>query len=231
MIVENLFTDRGQLARGLARSIASDLDAAVRERGRAGLVVSGGSTPRPLFEELCRCPLAWDRIYVTLADERWVDAGDEASNEALVRRHLLVGEAAAARWVGLKSAAATPEEGCEAAAEHLRRMPRPFDVVVLGMGADGHTASLFPGAPELAAGLDVDSRRPCLAVRPPGALHPRISLTLPTLLDSRRIVLHLTGDDKLDVYRRALADGPVQEMPVRAVLRGAADRVELYWAP
>jgi 6-phosphogluconolactonase len=232
VIAEKLFSDRQELAPSLARSIAADLDAAVGRRGLASLVVSGGSTPRPLFAELCRHRLPWDRVAVTLADERWVDADDEASNEALVRRHLLVGEAAAARWTGLKTGGATPEEGRDEAEERLRQMPRPFDVVVLGMGTDGHTASLFPAAPELAAGLDLESGRLCLAVHPPAAPHPRISLTLRALLDSRRIVLHLTGEDKLDVYRRALADGPVEEMPVRAVLRATLPlRVEMYWAP
>ncbi|MEE8526051.1 MAG: 6-phosphogluconolactonase [Thermoanaerobaculia bacterium] len=232
MIAEKLFSDRRELASSLADSIAADLAAAVGRLGLASLVVSGGSTPRPLFEELGRRSLPWDRVWVTLADERWVAVDDDASNEALVRRHLLTGEAAVARWVGLKTDAATPEEGRGETDRRLRGMPRPFDVVVLGMGGDGHTASLFPGAPELAAGLTYGYRRLCLAVRPPGALHPRISLTLRTLLDSWRVVLHLTGEDKLDVYRRALADGSVEEMPVRGVLRTTLPvRVELYWAP
>ncbi len=230
MIRENLFEQRQELASSLADSIAADLEAAIGERGAASLVVSGGSTPWPLFQELSRRSLPWNRVWITLADERWVDIDDEASNEAMVRRLLLVDEAAAARWVGLKNDAATPEEGRDEAEERLRPIQRPFDVVVLGMGGDGHTASLFPDASELAAGLDPESDHLCLAVRPPEAPHPRLSLTLMALLDSRRIVLHLTGDDKRDVYRLALADGPAEELPIRAVLRGAADRVELYWA-
>ena len=229
--MERRFEDRLELARGLADSIAADLSTAIESRGEATLVVSGGSTPRPLFEELSRRPLAWDRVSVTLADERWVPVEDPASNEALVRRHLLTGEASGARWVGLVNEAATPEEGRDEIDRRLRSVPRPFDVLVLGMGGDGHTASLFPDAAELAEGLDTSHDRSCLAVRPPEAPHPRLSLTLAALLDSRRIVLHITGAEKWDVYQRALADGPVEELPIRAVLRGAADRVEIYWAP
>lgn len=224
------FGDRRQLARELARSLAAGLAAAVAERGAATLVVSGGSTPKPLFAKLRRKILPWDRVSVTLADERWVAAVEAASNEGLVRRQLLVEEAAAARWVGLKNDAPTPEAGRDECERRLRRLPRPFEAVVLGMGADGHTASLFPAAAELEAGLDPDSGRLCLAVRPPAAPHPRISLTLAALLSSRRIVLHITGEEKWSVYRRALEPGPAEELPIRGVLRRAGG-VEVYWAP
>ncbi len=195
----------------------------------ASLVVSGGSTPKPFFEHLSRRVLAWDRVRITLADERWVGADHEASNERLVRRHLLVAEAAVATVVGLKTPEATPEEGCEACEQALAQVTRPFDVVILGMGGDGHTASLFPGAPELAAGFDPASGRTCLAAHPATAPHPRMSLTLPALLDSRRLVLHITGESKRRVYAQALEPGPAQELPIRAVL--ASDRVEVWWAP
>ncbi len=228
---EHRFDDRTQLADELARSVAGDLAVAVAERGAASLVVSGGSTPRPLFERLSRAELPWNKVSVTLADERWVAADDEASNEALVRRLLVVEYAASARWVGLKNSAPTPEAGREACERRLREVPRPFDVVVLGMGGDGHTASLFPASAELAAGLDPRSRRACLAVHPPDAPHPRMSLTLAALLDSRRIVLHVTGDAKWTVYLRALESGPVEELPIRAILRGASNRLEVFWAP
>lgn len=227
---EHRFADPRQLARELARSIAGDLAAAVDRRGAAALVVSGGSTPRPLFAALRRRELPWERVWVTLADERWVPAADAASNEALVRRHLLADAAAAARWLGLVNEAPTPEDGRDECERRLRALPRPFDVVVLGMGADGHTASLFPGAAELAAGLDPRSPRTCLAVHPARAPHPRLSLTLAALLDSRRIVLHITGEEKWAVYRRALEPGPAEELPIRAVLRGAGDRLQVYWA-
>ncbi len=203
--------------------------AATSERGTASLVVSGGSTPKPLFEHLSRQSLAWDRVRVTLADERWVPADHEASNERLVRRHLLVGEAAAAELIGLKTPDPTPEAGREACERALARLPRPFDVVVLGMGGDGHTASLFPDAPELGAGLDPETGHTCLAVRPPAAPHPRMSLTLSAITGSRKLVLHITGEDKRQVYLSASKPGPAEELPIRAVLESG--RVEVWWAP
>ena len=221
--------DRGALATALGEAVAADLDAAVAERGAASLVVSGGSTPRPLFQDLSRRPLPWDKIRVTLADERWVPPDHADSNQRLVQRHLLRREAAAATLVGLKTPHATPEEGREACERALAEIPRPFDVVILGMGGDGHTASLFPDAPELAAGLDLESRQTCLAVRPPAAPHPRMSLTLAAILDCRRLVLHVTGEEKWRVVEQARSPGPAQELPIRAAL--ASGRVEIWWAP
>ena len=217
------------LAAGLADSVARDLRSAISERGEASLVVSGGSTPRPFFEDLSQRPLPWSHVQVTLADERWVSPDDDASNERLVRQHLLVKKARKAKLIGLKTPAATPEEGREACEQALERIDRPFDVVVLGMGGDGHTASLFPDAAELEAGLDPSSSQTCLAVRPPEAPHPRISLTLAALLNSRRLILHITGDEKMAVYKRASEPGPATELPIRAVLESG--RVEVWWAP
>ncbi|MCP4656066.1 MAG: 6-phosphogluconolactonase [bacterium] len=226
---EHLFDDPATLARELARRIAAELGAAVRERGEASLVVSGGSTPQPLYTALSREPLLWERMTVTVADERWVPPDDPASNQRLVRRFLLTGRAGKARWIGLRNAAPTPEEGLEECERALAAIARPFDVVVLGMGEDGHTASLFPAAANLEAGLDPAAGRSCLPVRPPRAPHARMSLTAATLLDSRRIVLHITGAAKWAVYQRALEPGPAEEMPIRAFLRRAP--LEIYWAP
>jgi len=226
---EHLFDDPAVLARELARTIAAKLGTAVRERGEASLVVSGGSTPQPLYTALSREPLDWERVAVTLADERWVPPEDPASNEQRIRRFLLTGQAGKARWIGLWNAAPTPEEGWEECERVLAAIARPFDVVVLGMGEDGHTASLFPAAANLAAGLDPAAGRSCLPVRPPHAPHARISLTAAALLDSRRIVLHITGAAKWAVYQRALEPGTAEEMPIRVFFRRAP--LEVYWAP
>jgi 6-phosphogluconolactonase len=225
------YADRATLATALASSIATNLNYAIEARGTAGLVVSGGSTPMPLFQDLARKDIPWENVVVTLADERWVPADHEDSNERLVRTQLLTANAAAARFVGLFNEAATPEEGCAATERALVDLPHPIDVLVLGMGGDGHTASLFRGAHELAAALDLENPHRCLAVRPHAAPHPRLSLSLKALLASRRIVLHITGEEKWEVYRQALAEGPVEELPIRAVLRNAEPAVEVIWAP
>lgn len=219
------------LATALADSVAGSLRSAIAERGQATLVVGGGRTPARFFAALSARVLDWPAVWVSLTDERWVDSDHADSNEALARRHLLRNQAAPARWVGLKNTAATPFEGeieCELA---ITALPRPFDVVVLGMGDDGHTASWFPRAPQLAQALDIDSRRLCIGIAPLSAPHPRITLTLSALLASRRIVIMFTGAGKHEVYRRALRPGAVEALPIRAVLRQTRAPVDVYCSP
>lgn len=227
---EHRFPDRPALAAALAGEIKVDLEEAVAARGAASLVVSGGRTPVKLFEQLRNEKLDWSKVWVSLADERWVDTGTHASNERLVRETLLVGPAAAAHFVGLKNPAPTPEAGADWATRALTRVPHPFDVVVLGMGEDGHTASLFPGSLALARGLDPAAAPACIAVNALVAPHARVSLNLAALLDSRRIVLHIEGDAKWHVYQRARMPGTTAELPVRAVLQQKEVPVDVYWA-
>lgn len=224
------YDDRDAMARGMAEDIAELLRAAIADRGRASLVVSGGSTPEAMFRCLSELPLAWERVVVTLADERWVPPDAEDSNERLARTALLQGPAAAARFVGLKNPAPTPEAGQAETERALAEVPRPYDVMVLGMGDDGHCASLFPGTAELAAALDLATTATCAAVRPAG-LQPRMTLTLRAILDSRHVLLQLAGRSKWDVYEQALAGTDATVMPIRAVLAGATAPIEVYWAP
>lgn len=221
------FADKQTLAEHLAIDVAAMLRAGIAERGKASLVVSGGSTPKPFFEALKKQKLDWDKLTITLADERWVDADHPDSNARLVREHLLV---EGAHFVPLKTAAATPHEGAAEAAEAVAdALPIPFDVIILGMGDDGHTASFFPHAPELEEALTSDAL--CVGLTPPDyAPHPRITLTLPAILDSRRIILHITGGKKQEVYAKACEAGPVEDMPIRSVLRQEQTPVEVYWA-
>jgi 6-phosphogluconolactonase len=219
------------LSRALADQIAASLKIAIAARRLASLVVSGGKSPIRLFELLRAEELDWSSVCVALADERWVDPSDPGSNEKLVRDALLKGPAAAARFQGLKNAAPTPDMGAVSAWETFARVPRPFDAVVLGMGDDGHTASLFPGSPNLPNALDPAAAAGCVGMRAPVAPRPRLSLNLSALLDSRRIVLLINGDAKWRTYLTACAPGPAQEMPVRAVLRQTRTPVEVMWSP
>lgn len=225
------FHDPDALVEALAASLAAQLRGAIAARGSATLVVSGGRTPEALFRRMSGLPLDWGAVTVTLADERWVPPDDPDSNEALVRRSLLVGPAAAARFVGLYTGADTPEAGEEACDARIRALPRPFDAVLLGMGDDGHTASFFPGAPALAAALSPADGRTVQAIRAPGIRQPRMTLTLPTLLDTQRLLLLITGDAKRRTLERAEEDGPVEAMPVRAILRQDRVPLEVFWAP
>jgi 6-phosphogluconolactonase len=225
------FADIEALSRTLAKQIAAGLNAAIAARGLASLVVSGGKSPSKLFELLRAENLDWSRVCVALADERWVEPSDPGSNEKLVRDLLLRDSAAAARFIGLKNAAPTPDLGAVSAWETFARVPRPFDYVVLGMGDDGHTASLFPASPNLPSALNLAAVAGCVGMRSPVAPHPRLSLNLSALLDSRRIVVLITGAQKWRTYLNASAAGAPLEMPVRAVLQQSRTPVEVMWSP
>lgn len=225
------FDDAADLARQLSLHVRDLLGQAIRKRGRAALAVSGGTTPLPFFEALSQADLAWDKVVVTLADERWVDPADADSNEGLVLRHLLKNRASAATFLGMKTAAPSAAEGEDACNLRIRRMDFPLDVLILGMGGDGHTASLFPGAANLRAALDPSCDRICLAVSPPAASHDRMTLTLAAILNSRRIFVHITGAAKRAVYEKALSGDSVEEMPIRAVLGQKKVPVSVWWAP
>ncbi|WP_414903086.1 6-phosphogluconolactonase [Sphingomonas flavalba] len=210
----------------IADAIGQALATAIAERGTALIAVSGGRSPIPIFHALRSRPLDWSRVTVALVDERWVAPDHPDSNERLVRSELLVDRAAAAAFVPMKNAAADArggQPGCEAA---YRALPRPLDIILLGMGEDGHTASLFPDAPELRAGLETDALT--IAVTPPAAPHQRLSLTLSAILASRRIILPISGAAKRATYQAALSPGPVEAMPIRAVLRQGGTPVELW---
>ena len=219
------------LANQLASDVAANLALAIAQRGVASLVVSGGNSPVKLFERLRIQALDWSRVCVALADERWVDPSDPASNETLVRKNLLRDRAAAARFTGLKNSAPSPDLGAGAAWETFARVPRPFDATVLGMGDDGHTASLFPHSPHLHTALDPDGAAACVGMVAPTHPQARISLNLAALLDSRRIYLLLLGDAKWRTFTAASGSGPIEDMPVRAVLRQERTPVEVVWAP
>jgi 6-phosphogluconolactonase len=225
------YPDLDTLSQQLAAGIAADLAAAIEARGMASLVVSGGRSPVKLFERLRTLTIDWSRVHVALADERWVDPSDPASNERLVRDALLKDAAAAARFTGLKNGCATPELGAGLAWSTFNGVPRPFDVLVLGMGDDGHTASLFPDSPNLQLGLDAAAAAGCIGMRSPIAPEARLSLNLAALLDSRRIVILITGESKWRTYIAAAQAGAVEHMPVRAVLRQRRTPVEVIWSP
>jgi len=228
---EHRFPDSHALMRALAGEIQVDLAEAIAARAAASLVVSGGTTPGALFDQLARENIDWSRVWITLSDERWVDAASEASNENLVRTRLLKGTAALAHFVGLKNPAPTPEAGVDWASRALTRMPRPYDVVVLGMGNDGHIASLFSGSLGLARALDSSAAPTCVAMNALAPPHARISQNLAALMDSRRIVLLITGDEKWTVYQRAKIPGSVSELPVRAILHQQTTPIDVYWSP
>lgn len=228
---EHRFPDVQGLVSALSGEIRVDLSEAIAARGAASLIVSGGTTPAPLFTQLSREELRWSDIWIGLADERWVDPSDAQSNERLVRTTLLQGAAAQSHFVGLKNTAATPESGVDWAWRAMKRIARPYDVVLLGMGDDGHFASLVPNSLQLMRALDTSAPPGCVAMNSLAAPHPRISQNLSALLDARRIVLLFRGDAKWSVYQRAKHGGSSAELPIRAILSQQQTPIDVFWSP
>jgi 6-phosphogluconolactonase len=228
---ERRFKSMEALVPALAREIAGRLGEAVRARGVASFVATGGTTPGPLYDALSQVDLPWERVFVTLSDERWVDPSDEASNAHLLRARLLQNRAAIARFKSLKTADATPAAAETAVNAVINRLPRPFDVVLLGMGADGHVASLFPNDPATIRATDLAAPDQVCAVKREGAAgsDARLSLTFRALRDARWTALLIKGEDKLGVAQRAQAGDDIAELPVRGVLNDAAAPVEFWW--
>ncbi|MGD9842283.1 MAG: 6-phosphogluconolactonase [Steroidobacteraceae bacterium] len=229
--IEHRFPDTHGLAHALAGEVQVELQEAIAARGRASLIVSGGRTPIALFNQLATEKVDWGKVWVSLADERWVDANEVTSNERLVRTELLRGRAATAQFIGLKNAATTPAEGVDWAWRSLARIARPFDMVLLGMGDDGHTASLFPDSPNLTMALDTSLPPTCVAMQAPVSPQARLSLNLNALLDTRRIILHIQSEAKWALYQAAKEHGPVTQLPIRAVLHQQTVPVEVFWSP
>lgn len=211
------FDNREILAKALAQRVSQSLSKAVTMMGDAVLFVSGGNTPALFFEYLSKTDISWDKVTVTLVDERQVDESDSRSNARLVKQDLMRNNAVAARFVPL----------FENTAAASMLIP---DCVVLGMGEDGHTASFFPGGDKLAETLDRNSTCAISTMNAPGAGEPRLTYSLSHLLQAKTICLHIEGQSKMKVLERALAGKDQSEMPVRAVLH-SGHAIEIFWCP
>lgn len=223
------FSSRDALDRQLAEDVAVRLSHAISARGAATLVVSGGSTPRGFFALLSLQPIRWSAVTVLLADERWLPGDHPDSNEKLVKDCLLVNDAAAASFISLTGQG---EDAVTAAAgmDKMLAALAPFDVVILGMGEDGHTASLFPQAANIAEGLALDSGKTCIAVAPVTAPYQRISMTLPRLLNAAHVIIHITGNTKKALLESARIARDQQQLPINAVVQQSQTPVTVYWA-
>ena len=225
------FADGEDLALELAEWTAGRLRAAIAERGVALLVVSGGKTPARFFEALSSMPLDWTRVEITLADERRVADDSPRLNARLVRDALLRNRAIVARFTPLADARISESQELVAASARIARLPLPADVVVLGMGDDGHTASWLPGARGLAEAMDPGARQLVAPIEAVGEYEPRLTLTGRVILRAKAIALQIEGEDKLSAFAAALDRGPEEDMPIRAVLQRGGDRVTVFSAP
>jgi 6-phosphogluconolactonase len=227
------FANGDEMIDALAAEIVTLLREDIATRGTASLVASGGTTPGVLFDALANRDLPWDKVWVTLSDERWISPTEDGSNEKLVRTRLLRGKATSAHLVPLMTGDASPNDAEKKVSAAIAAMPRPFTVTLLGMGDDGHTASLFPHARGLEIALDQSD--PALA----RAVHThdvaltgeRMSLTLRAILGSKLIVILIKGKAKLDTYNSAVSGTDIAAAPVRAVLQQSKTPVQVFWAP
>lgn len=227
------FASAAAMAARLADMIEAQLARAIAERGAASFAVSGGSTPAGLYKALSTRVLDWSRVTAILVDERWVAPGEDGSNETFIRETLMQNHAAALNLVGLWSDAPTPAQGLAMVEARLEGVSRPFDAVVLGMGPDGHTASWFP----YADGLDdaLHSEKSLCAVNAlqsnvTGKHVSRMTLTIGAVKSARFMTLMIAGEEKRNAYIKVLEDGPVEAMPVRAILK-ARPGLWAAWAP
>src|SRR5580700_9878472 len=224
------FADGEELAKGLAEWTAEHLSRAIAARGVALLIVSGGKSPARFFDLLSNLDLDWTRVAITLADERRVADDSPRSNARLARERLLRNRAEAASFTPLADVRLPEDRELAAASARIANLPTPADVVILGMGDDGHTASWFPGAEGLAEAMDPGARQLVAPIVAPDAPEPRLTLTGRVILRARAIALEIQGEAKLATFAAALAPGPEETMPVRAVLRGAADHLTVFIA-
>lgn len=219
------YPDAEMMAMDLANELAGELAAILNTKDRVTLVVSGGSTPTPIYDFLCGASIEWARVNVMLTDERWVPETDARSNTRMLRKHLLVDKAAAATLIPMYQDSATPEQALPDLSKTIGPL-LPIDVLLLGMGTDMHTASLFPGADRLAEAFE-DHAPILLPMRADAAGEPRVTLTAPVLQDAMTTHIVFTGKDKNKALKAARKLSDPLQAPIQAFLRGST----VHWAP
>lgn len=239
-----VFDQQEALSRATAERFVEGIRSAVSARGAARIAISGGGSPKPVLslladpQEPYRAAIPWDRLWIFWVDERCVAPEHPDSNYGVARELLLSKVPLPPDHAIRIEGELDPEEAAARYESAIRGHFRlegaqgpVFDVLHLGMGDDGHTASLFPSSPNLAVALNPAASAGCVGMWAPSAPQARLSLNLTALLDSRRVLILIEGAAKLAAYEAAAGDGPVEKMPVRAVLRQRRVPVEVFWAP
>ena len=229
-VIPNIFDTKADLASQLADDVATRLQDKVTSNGVASIAVSGGSTPKVFFEKLSQRDIDWDKVSIIMVDERYVPPGDDRSNEKLIRDNLLQGKAASAKLVSFWQEGQNIDQA-EATLDGILKAYPNIDITVLGMGLDGHTASFFPGGNNLEAATKTSCERAIIQMEAEGAGEPRLTLTLPVIVNSSYLVLHIEGDGKRDVLDQALNAELAEAPPIRTVIEALNGSINLYWAP
>ena len=213
------FTSTEMMTNFLAQNIEFNLSQAIAATGQASLLVSGGKSPIALFKQLSEQDLDWSKVTISLVDDRWVATDNPNSNELLVKTHLLVNKAAAATFIALVGREDDAKKGVAAANDRVNALVDNIDVMILGMGEDGHTASIFPCSAEVDAAMALDNELALIATQPTTAPYQRISFTLKQILAAKQVYLPLSGDKKLAVFEQATQHKNNKEMPISAVIQ------------
>mgnify|MGYP000285978878 FL=1 len=227
MWTETISDSEEVLAQKLALSVSKQLNACIDDKNKACLAVSGGKTPIAFFQQLSQQTIEWSKVTIILVDERWLPTDHADSNEKLVRDHLIQNNAKQAYFLGLKNDAELPSEGIMDCETKLRTQIDHIDVVVLGMGQDGHTASWFTDSKQLAALLDGETSAWCLPVEDDFLPQPRMSLTWRFMKRAEKIYLHFSGEEKNSVFNKA-CEGVSEQLPVSHVLHQDGISISVY---
>ena len=221
------FDTSENLVKSLSARIVQDLDTVIKKNGKAVLAVSGGSTPKKLFEYLSKMELEWNRVCVTLVDERWVEPYDRASNQNLVKKYLLKNRAVIARFVPLKNMVVNTKDAELITQNRMKKIAK-LDVVILGMGEDAHTASFFPHATNLEELYTTDKL--CCATEANVEPKERMTLTKNFLLSCDSLLLHIEGEKKKEVFEKATQSEDAFEMPIVTMMQQNQVMLEVYHA-
>ncbi len=224
------FTEQDALTTALSQTIVKELQEAIDKKGKASLLVSGGNTPKALFKKLSVSSLAWEKVSIGLCDERWIPSSNEDSNENLVKRYLLQNKASKAKFTGMYIENTNVEIAEKSCSKKMRQALFPFDALVLGMGNDAHTASLFPENIKLEKAFDLENQDLCIAIEPRRAPYMRMSLTRSAILSANTLYLHFEGKEKLALYKEVIAGEDMYKMPIRSILNQDIKDVEVYYS-
>ena len=222
------FADRTALAAAIAAQIVADLERALAKDGEASLIVPGGTTPVAVFEQLKATRIAWEKVTIIPCDERWVAPEHADSNEGLIKRHLMTGVVAKARFISLYRPRSTPAKALKEVTKAIATIGQPFSSVFLGMGEDGHFASLFPGRAEAEKALATDLAASVMVLTEPAKGHRRIGLTLASLIHCSHVLLAVTGAEKRIVLDRAIADIGANIYPIASLLRQQRTPIDIF---